>query len=488
MENLSVPETDRRVPPGAGRVRKRSVIATVFAATSGLILGSYALLGLLLYHRTEAVFTCELKANVLGCAKTVAASIDAAAFSRLYPGCQGNEDFMNVMKTLAIFRDNAGLQYVYTTWYDENGVPVMCVDSDPVAPGDMGDALGYAEATHLALRGTPAVYDSPVTDAWGPHLSAFAPIAYEGKVYGAVGVDMDYAWVVSQLRGIAALIAMICAGCFAATIAVLIVFHRHLKRKFNLLNTHIDVLSFDAVKLTKIEGLQDGDEFEMIAGHIGEVFEKNVRAQREEADKLREAMAEVERKAGEKAARYEEMLAEGPPAAPERGDGGAAPSIPRPSPEGPAPAGTPLPPPAGQTESASEAERRAKAPLLPELDEKVTKEEAVRRVRAAVPELLASYRALIQVLRPYFGSTEEEAPPAGALPEMGAEELAELYEAILEFAEMYDQDSIIRLLRQTEGYAIPEAERERLERIRKRVGDSDWGGLKEILKPESRAS
>ena len=473
-----VPESGSRADSGTKeRVRRRSIIGVVFAIISALILGSYILLGVLLYRRSEEMFMRELKDNALNNAKTIAAAVDAAAFSRLYIGCQGNEDFNNVLDTLCLFRDNAGLQYVYTTWYDENGIPVMCVDSDPVAPGDMGDDLGYAEATHLALAGTPAVYDTPVTDDWGAHLSAFAPIIYEGTVYGAVGVDLDYTWVSGQLRGIVVLIVIICAVCFAVTLAVLLLLARYLKRKFRLLNSRIDVLSYDAAGVQKIEGLQNGDEFEMIAEHINEVFEKNMAAQHAEAEKLRSAMSEVERKAEEKVARYAaqaESISARADVMMSQAEKMSALATPVPAQAASVQAQTP-------TDSAAAQAQTDTADLLPEPDGSVTKEEAIRRVKAATPQIMALYRGLMESLQPYFGAQEEAGSAAEDLPEMDAEELQELYEAIAEFAEIYDADGIGKMLQQTEGYAVPEAERERFAKVKAAVASSDWNALKAVL-------
>ncbi|MBR5968869.1 MAG: hypothetical protein IK016_00835 [Lachnospiraceae bacterium] len=115
--------------------------------------------------------------------------------------------------------------------------------------------------------------------------------------------------------------------------------------------------------------------------------------------------------------------------------------------------------------------------ILPEPDESVTREEALRRVRAAAPQLLASYRALTEVLSPYFGTLSEEEGTEEDLPEISREELDELYEAVREFSDAYDQDAILRLLEQTKGYALPEADRERLKKVKELAAASDWSGL-----------
>ncbi|MBR0090729.1 MAG: response regulator, partial [Lachnospiraceae bacterium] len=105
-------------------------------------------------------------------------------------------------------------------------------------------------------------------------------------------------------------------------------------------------------------------------------------------------------------------------------------------------------------------------------------DEALRAIKEKTPELLASLRELETSLRPFLQKADE---PDEDLPELPREELNELYEAIPEFIEVYDQDGILRLLQQIDGYRIPEADCEKLERVRKCAGNSDWNGLKEVL-------
>ena len=105
-------------------------------------------------------------------------------------------------------------------------------------------------------------------------------------------------------------------------------------------------------------------------------------------------------------------------------------------------------------------------------------EEALRFMREDTPKLLASLRELETSLRPFLQKADE---PDEDLPELSQEELNELYEAIPEFIDVYDQDGILRLLQQTDGYRIPEADRKKLEQVRKCAVGSDWNGLKEAM-------
>ena len=108
----------------------------------------------------------------------------------------------------------------------------------------------------------------------------------------------------------------------------------------------------------------------------------------------------------------------------------------------------------------------------------MTREEAIAEIKEKTPKLLADYRALADALKPMLGIGEEAEEDK---PEIDPEELRELYEGILEFAEGYDIDSIDSLMKQASGYRIPEAEKERFAKVERCVRDSDWDGLREVL-------
>ncbi|MBR5969286.1 MAG: hypothetical protein IK016_02950 [Lachnospiraceae bacterium] len=109
----------------------------------------------------------------------------------------------------------------------------------------------------------------------------------------------------------------------------------------------------------------------------------------------------------------------------------------------------------------------------------MTREEAIAEIREKTPKLLADYRALADELKAMLGIGEEAEEDK---PEIDPEELQELYEGILEFAEGYDIDSIDSLMKQAAGYRVPESEKERFSKVERCVRDSDWDGLREVLK------
>ena len=118
----------------------------------------------------------------------------------------------------------------------------------------------------------------------------------------------------------------------------------------------------------------------------------------------------------------------------------------------------------------------------------MTPEEAALFIRERTPELLSSLQEMITGLKSFF-DPETDSPPARRSgpedvtdrPVISPEELEELYEAVREFSRQYDQDGIRNLLKQADGYEMPESERERLDRVRQCARDSDWNALQSLL-------
>ncbi|MBR0172418.1 MAG: response regulator [Lachnospiraceae bacterium] len=115
----------------------------------------------------------------------------------------------------------------------------------------------------------------------------------------------------------------------------------------------------------------------------------------------------------------------------------------------------------------------------------VTPDEAKEIIARETPALLAEYRALQAVLAHMPGIADENGTGGAAAdadrPEIDPDELRELYDGVLEFAESYDIDSIDRLLQQMKAYRIPESERERFAHLTRIVRASDWDALGRLL-------
>ena len=96
-------------------------------------------------------------------------------------------------------------------------------------------------------------------------------------------------------------------------------------------------------------------------------------------------------------------------------------------------------------------------------------------IAAKTPKLLDDYRAYIERLKPLCG--QDESAELIEIPK-----LYEAYEAIKEFTEMFDSDSIDGIISMLREYRIPEAEAERFNVIASCADAADWSGLEEALK------
>ena len=68
-----------------------------------------------------------------------------------------------------------------------------------------------------------------------------------------------------------------------------------------------------------------------------------------------------------------------------------------------------------------------------------------------------------------------------SLPEISKADLYELYSLIKGFAADFDLDNIDRMIEETKNFRIPEAEREKFEKIKECVTNADWGTLEQLL-------
>ncbi len=96
-------------------------------------------------------------------------------------------------------------------------------------------------------------------------------------------------------------------------------------------------------------------------------------------------------------------------------------------------------------------------------------------IRDLTPELLMNYKAYIERLSPLYKKNDDAEM-------ITPEKLHEAYEALKEFASMFDSDSIDGIIAMLRDYRIPENESERFNKIAQCADGADWSGLEEALK------
>ena len=101
--------------------------------------------------------------------------------------------------------------------------------------------------------------------------------------------------------------------------------------------------------------------------------------------------------------------------------------------------------------------------------------EDLDEIAAKTPKLLEDYRVYLERLAPLYAQNENAEV-------IDVEKLHEAYEAIKEFAAMFDSDSIDGIMAMLREYKIPDSEAERFNVIASCADAADWSGLEEALK------
>ena len=99
----------------------------------------------------------------------------------------------------------------------------------------------------------------------------------------------------------------------------------------------------------------------------------------------------------------------------------------------------------------------------------------VDSIRDLTPDLLVNYESYVAKLSPLYKQNEN----AELIP---LEKLHEAYEAIKEFASMFDSDSIDGIISMLREYRIPDDEAEKFNIIASCADSADWSGLEQALK------
>ncbi len=151
-------------------------------------------------YRSRVGIRKAIQQRMLDIANCASGSVNGEVMKSFTEDEVGSVAYNNVYDTLAVFRDNVELEYVYCIKEDTPGSFIFVMDTDPVSPASYGDSVEYTEALAKAGRGTAAVDEVPYTDQWGSFYSAYSPVFdSEGKVVGIVVADFSSEWFDGQL-------------------------------------------------------------------------------------------------------------------------------------------------------------------------------------------------------------------------------------------------------------------------------------------------
>ena len=112
------------------KVRKSGIATKIFIAVIALLVISDGLIGALAYNRAKNLLVSQIKDKAKNIVSCIGASVDGSLFASINEGDVGSDDYNKVLDVLALYRDNSGVEYVYTIVLDDAGVPVFAVIYD----------------------------------------------------------------------------------------------------------------------------------------------------------------------------------------------------------------------------------------------------------------------------------------------------------------------------------------------------------------------
>ena len=151
-------------------------------------------------YRSRVAIRRSIQQRMLDIANCAAGSVNGETMKNLTEDQVGSVSYNKIYDTLAVFRDNVELEYVYCIKEAEPGHFIFTIDLDQVSPASYGDSVKYTDALAKAATGVASVDEVPYTDSWGEFYSAYSPVLdADGKVVGIVAVDFSSDWFDGQL-------------------------------------------------------------------------------------------------------------------------------------------------------------------------------------------------------------------------------------------------------------------------------------------------
>ena len=89
----------------------------------------------------------SIQQRMLDIANCASGSINGDILESLTAEGEGTSGYQTIYDTLAVFRDNVELEYVYSIRDEGDGRFTFIVDTDPEAPGAFGSEVKYTEAS-----------------------------------------------------------------------------------------------------------------------------------------------------------------------------------------------------------------------------------------------------------------------------------------------------------------------------------------------------
>ena len=209
---------------------KHSLSTKIILMVECILLISSILFCAVSIYRSRVGIRKAIQQRMLDIANCAAGSVSGEDMKYLTEDAIGDDNYNKIYNTLAVFRDNVELEYVYCIKEAEPDHFIFTMDLDLEDPAAYGDSVEYTVALASAAKGRAAVDETPYTDKWGEFYSAYSPVFdSDGNVSGIVAVDFSVGWFEDQLSAqtrstvIGYLIILIISLAVGAVLALLTV-------------------------------------------------------------------------------------------------------------------------------------------------------------------------------------------------------------------------------------------------------------------------
>ncbi len=253
------------------KTRKMGMFNQLFLLLAILLFLGNASLGYFAYTRSEKVLFEQIQDNAKNISQCAAANVSGEILKDITVGEEQTKEYATIVEELALFRDNANIEYIYTLRKVGESDFEFVVDSDLEEPASIGDKCETTEALEKAFSEQLTTADDDVfEDEWGKHISAHSPILHDGIVVGAIGVDISANWINEQMINLRTIILVLFGITYAISFVILFGIMTKFKRSMKKLNDKVEELAGGSGDLTKEVDIHTGDELEVIAGNMND--------------------------------------------------------------------------------------------------------------------------------------------------------------------------------------------------------------------------
>lgn len=233
-----------------------------------LLIGNVAI-GFLAYQRSEQSLFQQIQSNAKNIAQCAAMNVSGDILKDIQVGDEQTEQYEKIIHEIALFRDNADIEYIYTLRHFGEGEFEFIVDSDLEEPASIGEICETTDAMYNAyVNQETTADDEAFTDEWGSHVSAYSPILYEGQVVGLVGVDISANWIDEQTTALRNLVLITCIITYVVSMLALLLLMSRFTKGLKKLNNKVEELASGSGDLTKEIDIYSKDELGEIAANM----------------------------------------------------------------------------------------------------------------------------------------------------------------------------------------------------------------------------